>query len=66
MEQIDEENWEREPENLEKKCERLVKGGSWNLEYERAKAAYDEWDYPLIFDQNTGFRPIVKLKRSRE
>lgn len=62
--QIDEQNWERKPENLEKKCERLVKGGSWNLEYERAKAAYDEWDYPLIFDQNTGFRPIVKLKRS--
>lgn len=62
--QIDEQSWERKPENLEAKYERLVKGGSWNLEYERAKAAYDEWDYPIIFDQNTGFRPIIRLKRS--
>lgn len=62
--QVDEKNWERKPENLDEKYERLVKGGSWNLDYERAKAAYDEWDYPLIFDQNTGFRPIVRLKGS--
>lgn len=61
--QIDREKWKREPEDLEGKYERLVKGGSWNMEYERAKAAYDEWDYPLIFDQNTGFRPIVRLKK---
>jgi len=59
--QIDTDKWERRPEDLEGKYERLVKGGSWNMEYERAKAAYDEWDYPLIFDQNTGFRPVVRL-----
>ena len=61
--QVELEKWCREKENLEGKYERLVKGGSWNMEYERSKAAYDEWDYPLIFDQNTGFRPIVRLKR---
>jgi len=61
--QIDTNKWERQPENLEGKYERLVKGGSWNMEYGRAKAAYDEWDYPLIFDQNTGFRPIIRLKK---
>lgn len=62
--QIGKEKWKRESEDLEGQYERLVKGGSWNMEYDRAKSAYDEWDYPLIFDQNTGFRPIVRLKRS--
>lgn len=61
--QIGTNEWSRGCENLEEKYERLVKGGSWNMEYERTKAAYDEWDYPFIFDQNTGFRPIIRLKR---
>ena len=51
---------------MEEKYERLVKGGAWNMDYEQTKAAYDEWDYPLIFDQNTGFRPIIRLKRGND
>ena len=54
--------YKREKDDLEGKFERLVKGGSWNLEYERSKAAYDEWDFPYIFDQNTGLRPVIVLK----
>lgn len=64
--QIETEKWKRECENLEEKYERLVKGGAWNMDYEQTKAAYDEWDYPLIFDQNTGFRPIIRLKRGND
>lgn len=62
VKQKDPKSWERQEENLEQEFERLVKGGSWNMEYERAKAAYDEWDYPFIFDQNTGFRPIIRIE----
>ena len=61
--QIDLKTWERKEEDVEQEYERIVKGGSWNMEYERAKAAYDEWDYPFIFDQNTGFRPIIRLRK---
>lgn len=46
--------------NLDKEIERMVKGGAWNFEFARTECASDDWDYPVIFDQNTGFRPIIR------
>lgn len=46
--------------SLDKPIERMVKGGAWNFEYNRTECASDDWDYPVIFDQNTGFRPIIR------
>lgn len=47
--------------DLNESIERMVKGGAWNFEYERTECASDDWDYPLIFDQNTGFRPVIRF-----
>lgn len=45
-------------ENKEAHLIRIVRGSSWNFDKEAAKRYYINWDYPMIFDQNTGFRVV--------
>lgn len=47
-------------DNINKSIERIVMGGAWNFDLEEAKCAFTEWDFPIIFDQNTGFRIVAK------
>jgi len=43
---------------------RLVKGGAWNFDKSCVRCSGRDWDYPVIFDQNTGFRVVISLPLS--
>ncbi len=42
---------------------KLVKGGAWNFSKNEAENSDNNWDYPFIFDQNTGFRIVMRKKK---
>lgn len=35
---------------------RICRGGAWYFDKKEALCVTREWDYPIVFDQNTGFR----------
>lgn len=45
--------------DIHSKDVRFVKGSSWNFTKDLARCASNNWDYPVIFDQNTGFRVVI-------
>lgn len=47
--------------NLESTEIRIVKGGAWCFDRISARCSMREWDFPTIFDQNTGFRVVIGL-----
>ncbi len=49
--------WERE----DRSALFVVRGGSWYGDRRNARAAYRDWNLPVNFDLNLGFRVVVSL-----
>jgi formylglycine-generating enzyme required for sulfatase activity len=46
-------------ENIDALDIRIVRGGAWYFGKAEATCTSREWDYPIVFDQNTGFRVVI-------